>query len=89
MIFESCYFLAEKAKVALLNWVQRGGIKIVDVPVTAYSEIAQSIENKLPTTSLIWLANSYQQQQILTVDRNDFSAFRLKNHQWFQLLEWY
>ena len=95
VIVESCYFLDAKAKVALLNWVQCGGIKVVDVPVTAYSDIAQSIEKyadheiDFTDATLIWLANSYQQQQILTVDKNDFSAFRLKNNQWFQLLEWY
>jgi predicted nucleic acid-binding protein len=95
VIVESCYFLDAKAKVALLNWVQRGGINVVDVPVTAYSEIAQTIEKyadheiDFTDATLIWLANSYQQQQVLTVDKNDFSAFRLKNNQWFHLLEWY
>ena len=95
VIVESCYFLDAKAKVALLKWVQCGGINVVDVPVTAYSEIAQNIEKyadheiDFTDATLIWLANSYQQQQILTVDKNDFSAFRLKNNQWFQLLEWY
>jgi predicted nucleic acid-binding protein len=95
VIVESCYFLDAKAKVALLNWVQCGGIKVVDVPVIAYSDIAQSIEKyadheiDFTDATLIWLANSYQQQQILTVDKNDFSTFRLKNNQWFQLLEWY
>ena len=93
VIVESCYFLDAKAKVALLNWVQCGGIKVIDVPVTAYSDIAQSIEKyadheiDFTDATLIWLANNYQQQQILTVDKNDFSAFRLKNNQWFQLLE--
>jgi predicted nucleic acid-binding protein len=95
VIVESCYFLDAKAKVALLNWVQCGGINVVDVPVTAYSEIAQTIEKytdheiNFTNATLIWLANSYQRQQILTVDKNDFSAFRLRNNQWFHLLEWY
>jgi predicted nucleic acid-binding protein len=39
--------------------------------------------------AVVWLANQYKQQQILTVDKADFSAFRLNNNQWFQLLEWY
>jgi len=38
--------------------------------------------------ALIWLANEYQQQQILTVDKTDFSVFRLKNNNWFDLLNW-
>lgn len=95
MIVESCYFLDTKAKAALLNWVVSGGVTIVDVPVTAYGEIAKTIEkyadNDIDFTdaTLIWLANEYEQQQILTVDKNDFSTFRLKHNRWFHLLEWY
>jgi predicted nucleic acid-binding protein len=95
VIVESCYFLDAKAKVALLNWVQLGGVEIVDVPIFAYSEIAQTIEKyadhdiDFTDATLIWLANKYRYQQILTVDKNDFSAFRLKNNKWFDLLEWY
>lgn len=95
VIVESCYFLDAKAKISLLNWVLCGGVKVVDVPVTAYSEIAQAIEKyadqdiDFTDATLVWLANEYQEQQILTVDKADFSAFRLKNNQWFHLLEWY
>lgn len=95
VIVETCYFLDAKAKIALLNWLECGGVKVVDVPVTAYSEIALSIEKyadheiDFTDAALIWLANQYQQQKILTVDKNDFSAFRLKNNQWFDLLNWY
>ena len=95
VIVESCYFLDAKAKVALLNWIQRGGVEIIDIPIFAYSEIAQTIEKyadhdiDFTDATLIWLANKYRYQQILTVDKNDFSAFRLKNNKWFDLLEWY
>jgi predicted nucleic acid-binding protein len=95
VIVESCYFLDAKAKVALLNWIQRGGVEVVDIPIVAYSEIAQTIEKyadhdiDFTDATLIWLANKNQQRQILTVDKNDFSAFRLKNNKWFDLLEWY
>lgn len=72
-----------------------GGIKIVDVPVTAYGQIAQTIEKyadhdiDFTDASLVWLANEYEQQRILTVDKTDFSKFRLKNNQWLHLIEWY
>ena len=95
VIVESCYFLDAKAKVALLNWVMAGGVKVVDVPVTAYGQIAKTIEKyadheiDFTDASLVWLANEYEQQQILTVDKTDFSTFRLKNNQWFHLVEWY
>lgn len=95
VIVETCYFLDAKAKIALLNWVECGGIKVVDVPVAAYREIAFAIEKyadheiDFTDAALIWLANTHQHKQILTVDKNDFSAFRLKNNQWFDLLNWY
>jgi predicted nucleic acid-binding protein len=95
VIVESCYFLDIKAKIALLNWIMRGGIKVIDVPITSYSEIIEAIEKyaerdiDFTDTALIWLANEYQQPQILTVDKKDFSVFRLKNNGWFDLLEWY
>lgn len=95
VIVKSCYFLDAKAKIALLNWVVCGGIEVVDVPVTAYRKITQAIDKyadhdiDFTDAALVWLANKYQQQQILTVDKADFSAFRLNNNQWFHLLEWY
>lgn len=95
VIVESCYFLDAKAKVALLNWVISGGVKVVDVPVTAYSQIAYTVEkyvdHDIDFTDASWvcLANEYEQQRILTVDKADFSTFRLKNNQWFHLLDWY
>ena len=95
VVVESCYFLDVKAKIALLNWVVCGGIGVVDVPVAAYGEITQTIEKyadrniDFTDAALVWLANEYQKQQILTVDKTDFSAFRLRNNQWFHLLKWY
>lgn len=92
---ESYYFLDAKAKIALLDWVLRGGLSVIDVPVTAYGEIAQTIEKyadhdiDFTDAAVVWLANTYQKQQVLTVDKADYSVFRLKNNQWFQLLEWY
>jgi uncharacterized protein len=95
VIVESCYFLDAKAKIALLNWVVCGGVKIVDVPVTAYGQIAHTVEKyadhdiDFTDASLVWLANEYEHQRILTVDKADFSTFRLKNNQWLHLIEWY
>ncbi|MDD5273877.1 MAG: PIN domain-containing protein [Methylovulum sp.] len=95
VIAESCYFLDVKAKIALLNWVACGGVTVVEVPVTAYGDIIQTIEKyadhdiDFTDAAVVWLANTYRQQQILTVDKADFSTFCLKNNQWFQLLEWY
>lgn len=95
VIAESCYFLDAKAKIALLNWAACGGITVIDVPVMAYGYIIQTIEKyadhdiDFTDAAVVWLTNTYRQQQILTVDKADFSAFRLKNNQWFELLEWY
>ncbi|ASF47819.1 hypothetical protein CEK71_18075 [Methylovulum psychrotolerans] len=61
----------------------------------AYGDIIQTIEKyadhdiDFTDAAVVWLTNTYRQQQILTVDKADFSAFRLKNNPWFELLEWY
>ncbi len=95
VIVESCYFLDTRAKVELLQWVVRGGLKVIDIPIKAYPQIAESIEKyadhdiDFTDATLIWLANEYQQREILTVDKTDFSVFRLKNNHWFELLSWY
>lgn len=73
----------------------RGGLKVIDIPIKAYPQIAESIEKyadhdiDFTGATLIWLANEYQQRKILTVDKTDFSVFRLKNDNWFDLLNWY
>ncbi|MDD5276861.1 MAG: hypothetical protein PHR16_12365 [Methylovulum sp.] len=65
----------------------------MDIPVTAYEEIAQAIEKyayhdiDFTDPAVVWLTVTYQRQQVLTVDKADYSVFRLKNNQWFQLLE--
>ncbi len=95
VIVESCYFLDTRAKVELLQWVARGGIKVIDIPIKSYPQISDSIEKyadhdiDFTDATLIWLANEYQQREILTVDKTDFSVFRLKNNHWFNLLSWY
>ena len=37
----SCYKLSQdaKAKIALLNWVECGGVTVLDIPVSAYSVV--------------------------------------------------
>jgi len=95
VIVESCYFLDAKAKTALLNWVTLGGIKVIDIPLPAYDAISQTIEKyadrdiDFTDASLVWLANEYKQSKILTVDKTDFSIYRLKNNTRFKLIEWY
>lgn len=42
-------------------------------------------------TALVWLANAHGERRILTVDKTDFSLFRLnlKDGKHFDLVQWF
>ena len=65
-----------------LRWLGRGGITVVDVPVSALSGLADRIDKYadrpmgLADASLIWLAESLGLLDVLTIDRHDFGIYR-------------
>jgi predicted nucleic acid-binding protein len=94
-LVETCFFLDSQGKAEFLKWVSRGGLIIHDIPVEAYSEIAQYInkyadqEIDFADAALVWLANEIKDRSILTVDETDFSIYRLKGNKRFDLIKWY
>ena len=94
VITETCYFLDVKGKVEFLKWVNKGGMEVIDIPVSAFISIAESLtkyaDQDLDFTdaALIWLADTRKEQRILTVDRTDFSVFRLRGGRAFELINW-
>lgn len=95
VIVETCYFLDAQGKIALLQWIMRGGIQVVELPHAAYADmesiIAKYADRDIDFTdaALIWLANEFQKKHILTVDKTDFSVYSLDNKHRFILTEWY
>ena len=94
-VVEVCFFLAPTAKAELLAWIRRGGISIAEVPVAAYAQLELTLRKyadqdlDFADAALIWLASETGASRILTVDRKDFSVFRLKGGKRFTLIDWY
>lgn len=94
VIVETCFFLAAGEKRALLEWVRRGGIEVAEWPSSAYAQTEAIIAKyadrdiDLADAALIWLALRGGNQSILTVDRRDFSVYRLKANRGFNLIDW-
>lgn len=94
VIVETCFFLDADEKGALLEWVQRGGIEVAEWPSSAYAQtravIAKYADRNIDLADavLIWLAMKSGSQSILTVDRRDFSVYRLKANRGFDLIDW-
>jgi predicted nucleic acid-binding protein len=95
VIVETCFFLDAAGKVRLLEWAQRGGLAVTDVPVSAYPEIGTVIRKyadrkiDFADAALVWFANQTGMRDILTVDAADFSVFRLKGGKRFVLVTWF
>jgi predicted nucleic acid-binding protein len=94
-VVESCFHLRPMLKADLLTWIRRGGVSIVDVPVSAYAQLELTLrkyaDQNLDFTdaALVWLANETGAAQILTVDKSDFGMLRLKGSKRFDLIDWF
>lgn len=95
VIAEACFFFTAEAKRALLDWVADGGVGVVDVPGGGYRAISATVAKyadrdiDFADAALLWLANEASLRRILTVDKGDFGAFRLKGGRRFELVDWY
>lgn len=95
VIVETSFFLDAAGKGRLLQWVQRGALAVADVPVNAYPEIGNIIRKyadrkiDFADATLVWLANHSGMRDILTVDKVDFSVYRLKGGRRFALVKWF
>lgn len=95
VLVECCHFLDQRAKRALLDWVIDDGPAVVDVPRESYADLAATIgkyadhDVDFTDAALVWLAETSGHRKILTVDRADFSLFRLKGNKRFELVEWF
>ena len=95
VIAETCFFMDAKAKAHLLEWVGEGSLSVVEVPAAAYADLAATIRKysdrkvDFADAALVWLAEESGMRSILTVDRQDFSTFRLKGGKRFRLIDWF
>jgi predicted nucleic acid-binding protein len=95
VIVETCFHLDSVAKQHLLEWVKEGSLAVVEVPVSAYAELAGTIgkysdhDVDFADAALLWLAEKSGIRKILTTDRRDFHVFRLKDGKRLDLIEWF
>ena len=94
-VVEACFFLRPMLKADLLTWIARGGISVVEAPVSAYAQLGLTLRKyadqdlDFADSALVWLANETGARRILTVDRTDFSILRLKNGKRFDPIGWF
>ena len=95
VVVESCYFLSTAAKIRLLDWLARGGGKVVELPSDAYAGIGAIIaryaglEPDFVDGAIVWLADQIDCRAILTVDIRDFGIYRLKGAKRFSVVRWF
>lgn len=95
VIVESCFHLDSASKQRLLEWVEEGSLSVVEVPVSAYAELAGTIGKyadrnvDFADAALVWLAEKSGIRRIVTTDRRDFLTFRLKDGKRFDLVDWF
>ena len=94
VVSESCYFLSTASKVRMLDWLTGPKRKVLDLPVSAYPEVAAilvryaSLDPDFTDAAIVWLARETGCSSILTVDVRDFGVYRLKRNKRFELVKW-
>ena len=95
VVSESCYFLSTASKVRLLDWLRKPPPRVLELPASAYPEVAAilaryaNLDPDFTDAAIVWLAEKTGCRSILTVDIRDFSAFRLAKGRRFELVRWF
>jgi len=95
VVVETSFFLDARAKIKLLDLVQCGRLKTLELPVAAYGEIAAIVgryadrDIDFADAALVWLAERSGCRSVLTVDLRDFSVYRLKGGRRFEVVKWF
>ena len=94
-VTEASYSLAPKNHLALLEWLQGGAVSVQNFSAAElqpmvgwmerYTERSKTIMDFADAT-LYWLAIELKTNLVLTVDRRDFSRYRLPDGQVFEIL---
>lgn len=94
-VVEASYLLAPPARFALLRWVAAAGVTVFPFAQEALTEIVELMrrytesprtEMDLADASLVWLATDTGVTRVMTLDRRDFSRYRLPDGQAFEIL---
>ena len=92
VVVEACHFLELRGKLALFEAIERGALAVADiatVDLKAFSKIMNTHADRdvdLADASLVLLAERTGVTDIITIDRNDFSTFRLGRGKAFNIV---
>lgn len=92
VITEACHFLELPGKLALFNMIERGAMivsEIATADVTTFASVMRTYADRdvdLADASLVLLAERSGTRDIITIDRKDFSTFRLSRNRTFNIL---
>jgi len=92
VIVETCFFLNNQGKQALLQWLGRGVLTMHDITPQDISHIENiikqyaSIDPDFTDATLVALAGQGKIRKILTVDKRDFSIYRFSDGNTFERL---
>jgi uncharacterized protein len=92
VVTEVCQFLNARGKIAFLTWIKRGGLFIQPIAADDFDQLIPVIERyadrdiDFADASLIWLADRSNTAEVMTIDRTDFTAYRLSSGKPFDLI---
>ncbi len=92
VIVETCFFLDNRGKQALLTWIERGAMSIHELTPQHLPGIRRTMEKyanidpDFTDAALVTLAGNSRIRQILTLDERDFSIYRFADGGRFQRL---
>lgn len=92
VVIETCHFLHSPGKLALFESIERGALVVADIATGDLKSIARIMstyadrEVDFADASLVLLAERTGVTDIVTIDRNDFSTFRLGRGKAFNII---
>ena len=78
----------------LIDWLVSGQCDLLDIPVAALPDIAAlltryaNLDPDFTDAAIVWLAGEHDCREILSVDRRDFSTYRIRGNRKFRLVDW-
>ena len=92
VLTEACHFLSQDGKRGLFQFIEAGGVTVADIHVAdlkGFAGIMAMYADRtvdLADASLVVLAERSGAAEIITIDRADFSTYRLSRNRPFIIL---
>ena len=92
VLTETWHLLPASGRIGLMQWVRKGGVQVhefddgADGVLLALLEKYRDLPMDLADASLVPLAIKSGIHEVLTLDRRDFSTYRLPGNKRFQLV---